>query len=420
MLLIYSEIFSTRLTYILQIFFGDKFSVTSDIDFFNQNTNAKINYSNQKIAVNEVYIKPSAILFEQNIVTQTIECFNWQNLKVFFKTEGDIPFDIFAASFYLLSRYEEYLPHQKDFYGRYAHTNSIAFKEDFLQLPLINLWMHEFEKTMRQKFPVSAFTQTTFTFLPTYDIDIAYKNSGFLKKTYLFLKNILKAKPAIGKDAFDTYNWLDELQIKFNLQPLYFFLLAQKKKGYDKNVSPYNKQLQQLIIGVSRKNAIGIHPSWQSGDDEIILIKEIELLCNISKQSIKNSRQHYIKMNLPETYERLIKHSITNDHSMGYGSINGFRASYCLPFFWYDLKNEKQTSLLIHPFCFMEANSFFEQGFNAMQAGEELQQYFDVVKKVNGKLITIFHNHFITEEPQWIEWRKMYEAFLKKNFLAEK
>ena len=69
----------------------------------------------------------------------------------------------------------------------------------------------------------------------------------------------------------------------------------------------------------------------------------------------------------------------------------------------------------IHPFCFMEANSFFHQGYSAEQAGEEMQYYYDAVKKVNGKFITLFHNHFLTEQPEWMGWRNMYSAFLEKN-----
>jgi hypothetical protein len=64
----------------------------------------------------------------------------------------------------------------------------------------------------------------------------------------------------------------------------------------------------------------------------------------------------------------------------------------------------------------MEANSFFEQGYTPEQAGEELQYYHDIIRKVNGQFITIFHNHFLTEETQWQPWRDMYTTFLKNNF----
>ena len=121
-------------------------------------------------------------------------------------------------------------------------------------------------------------------------------------------------------------------------------------------------------------------------------------------------------MTLPDTYRLLIDNNIAEDHSMGYGSINGFRASVASSFYWYDLGKEKPTSLLIRPFSFMEANSYFEQEYTSTQAAEELQQYHDVIKSVGGDLITIFHNHFITEQKEWLPWRKMYEDFLKRNF----
>jgi len=39
-------------------------------------------------------------------------------------------------------------------------------------------------------------------------------------------------------------------------------------------------------------------------------------------------------------------------------------------------------------------------------------QHYELIKSVNGTFITLFHNHFLTEQPEWIEWRKMYEQCL--------
>jgi hypothetical protein len=350
-------------------------------------------------------------------------------LKAFFKASGDIPFDIFSATFYLLSRYEEYFLYEKDTYGRYAHTNSIAFKEDFLNLPLINLWIQKFQKLLQQKFPSSIIHLSAFTFLPTYDIDIAYayRNHPFLKNTFGLSKDLgtanfksyfqrFFAMLGIGSDPFDTYEWIDALHSKYNLSPYYFFLLAEKRKEYDKNLSPHTNAMRQLIKQHSTKYETGIHPSWQSGDDVNILKKEISLLGEITGKPVSKSRQHYIRMTLPDTYRLLVDNGITEDHSMGYGSINGFRASCASSFYWYDLEKEQPTSLLIRPFCFMEANAYFEQHFTAEQAAEELQQYHDIVNSVKGELITIFHNHFVTEQKEWLPWRNMYADFLKRNF----
>jgi hypothetical protein len=97
---------------------------------------------------------------------------------------------------------------------------------------------------------------------------------------------------------------------------------------------------------------------------------------------------------------------------MGYGSINGFRASVASAFYWYDLKKEETTSLLLHPFCFMEANSFFEQKYLPQRAYEEMMHYYHAVKSVNGELIFIWHNNFLGTHPFFSGWRDVYEEFL--------
>ena len=97
---------------------------------------------------------------------------------------------------------------------------------------------------------------------------------------------------------------------------------------------------------------------------------------------------------------------------MGYGSINGFRASVASAFYWYDLEKEEQTSLRIHPFCFMDANSFYEQRQDPPQTLEELMHYLAVCKAVNGSLITIWHNNFLGTKKEFEGWKEIYEQFI--------
>jgi hypothetical protein len=193
--------------------------------------------------------------------------------------------------------------------------------------------------------------------------------------------------------------------------------MAKKLKGYDRNIATNSFGFKKLIQKIATKNTIGIHPSWQSGDDEKLLTEEIQTLQKVCKNSIIDSRQHYIRMDLPETYRLLVQNKITNDYSMGYGSINGFRASYTLPFQWFDLEKNESTSLMVYPFCYMDANAFFEEKLSVEEAAISLQAYHDIVKKVNGTLITIYHNHFLTEQPHWLQWRNVFTEFLKNNFI---
>ena len=430
-MIVYSSSITPRLKYICDFMgkelTGRPFQLTDKRDEFSGFRGPRINYSSENITDNEFWLQPHKLLFEQGIQQQAIDCFELNNQKVFFKTSGDHPFDIFAASFYLLSRYEEYLPHKKDMYGRFAFENSSAYKEGFLNLPLVNIWLRNFKILIKQKFSGLTAPDSRLTFLPTYDIDIAwsYKHKGWWRNFGGVVRSLIKGEWSLikertrvlrgkQKDPFDAFGWMNRIHEQYKLKPYYFFLVPEKRGRYDKNISPSCKAMQELIRDHVIRYPIGIHPSWKSGDDISLLKKEIETLSTLNGSPVVSSRQHYIRFNLPDGYRRLINSGIQFDFSMGYGSTNGFRASVCSPFYWYDLEKEEQTQLMLFPFCYMEANSFYEQKYSSQQALEEMRQYYETVKSVNGYFIMIWHNSFLGTDKLHVGWRDVYEQFIKE------
>jgi hypothetical protein len=432
----YSHTITPRLKYITDfigsLLLGEAFQLTSDKAFFSNHEGEKLSYDKERNTDSAFHIAPCELLFETEIIDQQIKCFEinsaWdrESCKAFFKTTGDYPFDIFAASFYLLSRYEEYLPHEKDFYGRYASQNSLAFRESFLHLPLVNIWVQHLKHALEHKFSALKTLQTSFTFLPTYDIDEAFSYQhkqvwrtmggmarSVIKGQWSSLSERIKVLSGSADDPFNSFAWMDQLNEQFQLKPIYFFLVTGSTGKYDKNILPSSKAMQQLIQEHSNRYSIGIHPSWQSSDDSEKLKYEILRLGHITGKRIVASRQHFIRFTLPDTYRRLVDLGIESDFSMGYGTTNGFRASIASPFPWYDLQKEEQTKLTLLPFCFMEANSFFEQKFSPEQALEELKHYHDVIKSVQGTLITIWHNTFLGTSKLFRGWKEVYENFVR-------
>jgi len=425
MLLIYSHTTSARLQYICSFLFtelmGVEYQISIDSEAYRAFEGAKLNYSDRPIDGKGIHIHNHPLLFETGIRQQETDCFTVNGNKAFFKTStGDQPFDILAASFYLISRYEEYLPFEKDSYGRYAHENSLAFKEGFLSLPLIQIWLNDFKMMLKDRFPEFNFTSQPFSFIPTYDIDIAYayKYKGIIRNLGGFIKSpsLERIQVLIGskKDPFDCYAELDEWHQQYDLKPIYFFLVAATNGRYDKNILPHKNSIWHLVKRHARKYTIGLHPSWQSGDDRHLLSSEKIQLEAMAEQAapIISSRQHYIRFELPHGYQQLEAAGIQHDYSMGYGSINGFRASVAAPFYWYDLQKDRVTDLQIHPFCFMEANSFYEQHYSAEQAYEELMQYYHQCKTYGGTLISIWHNNFLGADKKTQEWKDMYRRFI--------
>jgi hypothetical protein len=428
--IVYSHTLSSRLQYVVHFlshYYQHPFKLTANEQAYATAEDFKINYSYQKIDEDEIYITPHALLFETEKRHVQVKCFEHNGYKAFFETSGELHFDLFAAIFFLLSRYEEYLPHTKDQFGLYAHQNSIAFEEGFLNQPLINIWLEDFRVRLEERFAGLSLPKNNFSFTPTYDIDIAwaYKHRGFKLHTGNVLRSLFKGQwnrararkrtvDGRQQDPYDTYEWMDELHRKFNLHPIYFFLVAEIRGRYDKNTAITVSEFQKLIKKISTQYDIGIHPSWYSGDHPIYIRREKEWLNNISGKQIIKSRQHYLRFSLPRTFQQLINAGIKDEYSMGYGSINGFRASISSSFYWYNLEKEEATSLLLHPFCFMDANSFFEQKFAPQQGLEEMLAYYKSIKDVNGTMITLWHNNILGTDEEFAGWREVYEQFIEK------
>lgn len=431
-MLVYFKSPSPRFEYIsrflLETLCGFDIIITYSKESFISFEGPSICYGEEQLNHRSFHISPSGLLSERGIHQQQIKIEGWRGNKVFFLTNGnDIPFDIFSASFFLLSRYEEYLPYNKDSYGRYSHLNSLAAKEDFLNLPMINCWAMELRRLMTRKFPGLFFHKRTFSFLPSYDIDMAwtYRTKGAMRTLAGFTRSLVKGQwkqiakridVITGKsnDPYDVYEWLDALHLKYSLKPFYFFLLADSAMGYDTNIDPKRKEMKDLISYHSLGYHVGIHPSWQSGDKPELLDKEIKLLRTITGSNVTMSRFHYLRFCLPQDFRKLISAGIRDDFSMGYGEINGFRASVATPFPWYDLEMESVTDLIIHPFCWMDANSHYELKHTPAQAYLELKSFHDIIKRTEGEMSIISHNSFFSEEPEFEGWKEVYEIFLNE------
>lgn len=428
MMLLYHPRPGPRLHYVAgfigQQLTGMPVRVTADLTEWQQHEGLRINYSEGLLAAQDFHLVPEGLLEETGLRQTEPPLFDCNGHPAFFPTGGDYPFDILAATFYLLSRYEEYRTYTPDTYGRYPHQQSLAFRGGFLHQPLINIWLRVFSLFLTKRCPSFYPAPSSFHFAPTYDIDEAfcYRHKQGWRQAGGFLKDLfggrwkqcrLRSDVLAGRtpDPYDTFDWMHDLHRPAGIKPVFFFLVAARNKGVDRHILPSVPAFRRLIQKQAERGPVGLHPSWQSGDDPSLLQKEKAELEKITGQKITRSRQHFIRFRLPVTYRQLLEAGITDDYSMGYGSINGFRASVASPFYWYDLEREQATSLQLHPFCYMEANSFFEQGQSPQQALEEMRQYAQAVRNVHGTLSTIWHNTFLGTSPYYPDWREVYQAF---------
>lgn len=417
MVLIYLTQNSPRCSYILNFIFKDELGLTfrtsADIKEFEQFAGEKINYSGKRIG-DEFFIKSNSILFETGIKNQEIKVEETESEKILFPcVEDDLGFDIFSSVFFMVSRFEEYLPFQGDKFGRFKHEDSLAFQNNFLQKPVVNLWIEIFKNKLATKFPTLQFSKKKFNCVVTYDIDVAYKykgrsfvrNMGAAMKDIFFLrlKNFFQRIQTLllsKNDPWDVYGDLQQLLCKNHLASVFFFLLADKSP-YDRNLNYENPEVEKLVKKIQGFTQPGIHPSFFSSELPEKILGENERLENISVSKITKSRQHFLKFNLPGTFNALCAAGIVEDYSMGFPGMPGFRAGTCTPFYFYDLKNEKATSLKMMPVTCMDATFVYYLKKSPEKSLVEMLRLMKEVENVKGTFTPIFHNDIIGEFPAW-------------------
>lgn len=428
MIFIYSHTLTARLEYTLSVLLKTILQVEYlfvDKETFTAESNLpKINYSDEELA-DCIWIKPHSLLFETNIHPQDIQVTYKKEIPYFFKTAdiGLFQFDILASSFYMLSRYEEYLLFVKDEHERFTAIESLAYKTNFLNLPVVHLWAKQLRDKIFKTHPDFLFPTRIFTQINTIDIDIAYayKGKSFARRfgglirsmLHFNIKDVFQRISFLfhRKDPFNTYKILKSIQEKSNATNVYFFQVGENG-AYDKNL-PLNNVMLKLITAISEYAVIGIHPSYQSNKNLDILTQEKYDLSEIVGNQITKSRQHFIKMVFPLTYENLISVGITEDYTMGFADQIGFRAGIAIPYPFFNLQTNEQRPLIIVPFQIMDGTFKDYMKLTSDEAILKVQEIKEIIQEVNGQLVSIFHNSSLTDKGEWKGWLDVYKEVLK-------
>lgn len=426
MLLIYTHKITPRISYIFKHFFGHILKIpvtfTNKVNEFVAHNGPKITYSKAPLGT-EFFIRSHDLLFEQGINDIDIKIYKWDDVPCFFPAgeTSTIPFDIFAASFYLISRYEEYLPHVQDVHERFSAVESLAYKNKFLEKPVVDIWAFKFLELLKIKFPNYHFPNREFKLISTINVDMAYvyKHKGVVRTTGGFLKDLLNFKFInlrnrlltifnFRKDPYDTFSTLLKIKAEQNVETIFFFSIGDYTT-YDKNISSANINFKSLIKSVADYAKVGLQPSYFTFKNPEKLKKEKLRLEYIINRPVICSRQHYLRLSLPDTYQNLLDIDLKEDYTMGYEKSAGFRASTCTPFYFYDLDFEILTPLKIFPFAFMDVTLKQHMELSNDESLVKILALKNEVKKVNGTFISVFHNETLCENEYWNGWTNIYK-----------
>ncbi len=431
MILVYSPKITNRIDYACGLLLGSilkaDWELTNDANRFRDFNGPKINYSNQPFTEKALNMPAHGFLVERGIHYFEPDL-EWKDgLPLLFSVKGqnDTGFDTFAAVFYLVSRYEEYLPGKKDKYGRFEAIESFAFRHNFLNKPVVNHYALIIKNKLIEIFPGYKFANPVFSYIPTYDIDVAYAYTGrgFLRNllgtlrslTQFDLKSIAARYRVItgnDRDPYDTYDYQLSLSKKHGIKAFYFILCGDFGH-YDKNIAFYSKALFSLVKKLGDYAYIGIHPSFASNNDMGLLNIEAQRLGGILHHEVQFSRQHFLKLHIPKTYQNLLKHNFSHDFTMGYASQPGFRAGICSPFNFYDIESESITPLKVMPLTVMDTTLIKYLKLSHEGAINVYNKLLHEVEQTGGTFISLWHNDTLCNRGMLKGWQDVYETLFE-------
>lgn len=428
MLLVYTQKITPRITYIFKHIclriLGIDVSFTASIEEFISYAGPKISYGKKPIG-NELFFQSYGLLEQQGFEAIDISVKKWGETVGFFSVSGisALPFDIFSASFYMISRYEEYLPHLKDDMGRFMASESLAFKEDFLLQPVVDIWAYIFKEELKSVFPEMTFPTKKIIIHPVIEAaqPYAYRQKGIFRSVVGFASNLVQGKfrnvvnraqviLGLQRDPLDTFKWIVNIATRSRFNLTVFFLLGNSLV-FDESINTHRQNFKMLIKLVSDYTQVGLIFSYNSLSNYELLKNEKRRMEEITNRSLNSSINSEFLVNLPDIYRNLVELEMKNDFTMVFRDTVGFRAGTCTPFLFYDLDYEIRTPLVVNP-AVMTTLAF--QTKYASDIEKIVNASIQSVSEVNGTFTIIFSNKDFSATENNKVWRNIFSEKLEQ------
>lgn len=346
--------------------------------------------------------------------------------------------DIVASSFFLMTRYEECVRREiRDKHGRFIGKESIVYKAGLLGRPIIEEWGELLIDYLNQMGIPAVHGEEGFSHIYlTHDVDCIWTWNDFYHATRSvvgrFLRKgkdiLLPYKALIDYKRYDpvyTFEWLDRkdnIVKKSTIAPcekVYFFMGTRNKAENDRGYAKNYKRTVQLMRDILHYSAkIGYHVSYQAASKLELQKEELQLIKDYSGANVCYSRNHYLDSKEPEDFEILIKNGITDDFTMGYADVAGFRLGTCRKVKWINPITGEVTPLWLHPMTIMDCTLDGEKYMDIQDEDEAYQLVVETIKKIQmyrGEIVLLWHNTVVAKDSCSYH-RNLYERVL--NYIA--
>jgi hypothetical protein len=330
--------------------------------------------------------------------------------------------DLIASTFFMLSRWEEYVQPERDRHERFPAAASLAVKFGFLNRPIVNEYARFLGDALGRLGLCLPRPERRFKFSLTHDVDhpklwwtpqARYRSVlGALIKRGVVKEASFWWNFPKGKDPFDIFDeWLDLAEAAGHVAQFNFFGKRPSSSDcYYPLEHPFVRDLMQKIA--QRQHLIGFHTSYEAWNDPAAFSRELKSLQALSPLEINSGRQHYLRFSVSDTWAMWDAAGLVADSSLGYSEQNGFRCGICCAFPVFDLIQRKMLDLLERPLIAMDVSMALYQGQSPEAAMVDLLDLKKKTAEHQGDFVLLWHNSS-WNGPFWLSWQNLYKSIIK-------
>jgi hypothetical protein len=329
--------------------------------------------------------------------------------------------DLVASAYFLLSRYEEILRRDvRDEHGRFPGRESLPQRAGFIDRPvveeygkLIRRWLKDSGMNMGKRDPLIRGINLT------HDVDVPFSGRSWrsvVRKTLSGRNPVTAVREKylpLVCDPYYTFPWMLEQDRKLQCAGCCRSFLFFKAGGKARQDRPFynlrGKDIQSLYSLCKQHSVtVGLHSSYQAGQNPSLILSEKRNLEDTFGIEIRHNRHHFLSAREPEDMEYLEKAGITDDYTMGYADVAGFRLGTSLPVRYINPVTCRLSALTLHPLTVMDCTLSETKYMNL--AGDRAAAYcrrlMDNIRNVNGELTLLWHNTSVVEGSGYL--RELY------------
>jgi len=344
--------------------------------------------------------------------------------------------DIFASIFFMLTRWEEYVNKTRDSHNRFPATASLAYKFNFLQRPVVNEYLKMLKSMLLELGFSGEFKKRDYKLILTHDVDHIYAWDSFWKWLSNILRDLIKRtsvknfidtlnyyikiKQGIEKDPYDTYDYIMDLSDKLGVKS-HFFFMGRGETKHDNDYFSGSKEAIAIAKRIKdRGHLIGMHPTYNAYNSYEQFKKEKDELEDNLGVKIKFGREHYLRFEVPTTWQIWEDNNMEWDSTLSYADEDGFRCGVCYEFRVFNILTREHLKLKEKPLIFMDAVDV--DRLTPIQMKERVLKLIRQVEIYKGEAVVLWHNSNYNTI-KWKNFKEVYESIidyhLKKSDILE-